>query len=523
MPDMKKNLTRSATWMAILLLLSKLLGFFREIFLADRFGTSYIADAYAVSITLPTVLFTLISKGFSESYIPIHARLDTEKQTRLFSNTVTMMTLFSTAVAIAAALCAPLITSVLAPGYEGKAAELTAAFCRVMVFQLPVLVCFSLLSAWLQTREDFIPGSFCDFILVNVVLILSILLASPERPMILAYGYVVSMAVALAVLWIYAGSRHKLRLRPMVDLRDSDFRALCALAIPLGLSLLADQLNGMVDRMFASGLGEGVTSALSYANRVQSILLTLTTTIFIQVCYPRMNRHFAAGEWEQGSGYAQKAILIACYTSIPVVAMFALYAAPVVSVIFQRGAFSDDSTAVTAVCLSLYALGIPFFAFRTILTNTLAANTKQKLILRNTVITVVVNILLNALLVQQLQYRGLALATSLSGVLAAGLMYWDVRRLGLSVFTRRQAADVGKYIVGTICAVAVSLLVDRCLLPSLGTNWAAMTAIAAAAIVYILVTVLLKPELLVWLYAHLPARLQILGDFYPHSGGNDHE
>ena len=518
-----RSLAKSAAATAFLLVCSKVLGVAREIILADRFGTTYIADAYTIASSLPSVLFALFASGFTNSFIPAYVRIESEKRDRFFSNTCTILFIISLMVAGGCAFFRQSVVNFLAPGFQSETAELTERFISVIAFYLPAFVVFNILSAYLQTREDFIPGSFCDFILVNVVLILSILLASPERPMILAYGYVVSMAVALAVLWIYAGSKHKLRLRPVIDLKDSDFRALCALAIPLGLSLLADQLNGMVDRMFASGLGEGVTSALSYANRVQSILLTLTTTIFIQVCYPRMNRHFAAGEREQGSGYAQKAILIACYTSIPLVAMFALYATPVVSVIFQRGAFSDDSTAVTAVCLSLYALGIPFFAFRTILTNTLAANTKQKQILRNTVITVAVNILLNALLVQQLQYRGLALATSLSGVLAAGLMYWDIRRLGLSVFTRRQAVDVGKYVVGTICAVAVSLLVNRCLLPSLGTNWAAMAAIAVAAIVYILVTVLLKPELLVWLYAHLPGKLQILGGFYPHSGGNDYE
>ncbi len=236
-----------------------------------------------------------------------------------------------------------------------------------------------------------------------------------------------------------------------------------------------------------------------------------------------MNRHFAAGQREEGSGYVQKAILIACYTSIPLVVMFALYASPIVSVIFQRGAFSDDSTAVTAACLSLYALGIPFFAFRTILTNTLAANTKQKLILCNTVITVAANILFNVLMVRYWGYRGLALATSLSGVLAAGLMLFDVRRLKLPVFTRRQALDVAKYVVGTGLAAAVSVPVNRCLQDSVGTNWAAMAAIAAAAVVYIAATVLLKPELLVWLHAHLPKKMQILRGFYPVSGGESDE
>lgn len=518
-----KNLTRSAVWMAVLLLLSKLLGFAREILLADRFGTSYIADAYTVAVTLPAVLFTLVSKGFSESYIPIHSRLEARKQERLFSNTLTLIVLFSLLVALLVALGAPVAAHLLAPGFDGDTAQLTTAFCRVIVFQLPLLVCFALFSARLQAQEDFIVACFCDFILVNIVLIISILLASPEQPMLLAHGYVIAMALALTVLAAYAFKRYHLYWRPAIDLRDPDFRRLCGLAFPLGLSLLVDQLNGMVDRMFASGLGTGVTSALSYANRIQSLLLTLTTTLFMQVCYPRMNRYFAAGRREDGSGYVQKAILIACYTSIPLVVMFALYARPIVSIIFQRGAFSDDSTAVTAACLCLYAAGIPFFAFRTILTNTLAANTRQTLILRNTVITVASNIALNFLLVRFCGYRGLALATSVSGALAAGLMYRDVRRMGLPVFTRRQMKDVVKYMVSTLLAAVVSLLVCHPLRPRIGENGAALAAVAAACVTYLLATVLLRSELLVWLHAHLPAKLQILRGYFPALEGDTHE
>ena len=490
-----KNLARSASVTAFLLIISKILGFAREVFLADCFGTTYIADAYVIAASLPSVLFALFASGFTQSFIPSYVRTDPKNRARFFSNTCSVL--------------------FLAPGFSTEPAALTARFIAVISFYLPIFTIFNVLTAYLAAQEDFIPGGFCDFILVNLVLIASILIATPQRPMILAYGYVASMILALAVLWAYARRKHGLRWEPVLDLHDRDFRHLCTLAIPLGLSLMADQINGVVDRMFASGLGEGVTSALSYANRVQSILLTLTTTIFIQVCYPRMNLYFAAGEKEKGSGYVQRALLIACYTSIPLVVMFALYAQPIISLIFQRGAFSDESTAVTSVCLTLYALGIPFFAFRTILTNTLAANMRQKLILRNTVITVASNIALDFLLVRIWGYRGLALATSLSGVLAASLMYRDIRTLNLPVFTRRQAADVVKYTLATACAAAVSLPVYRALLTAWSDELSALAAIAAAGMVYVLVTVLLKSELLIWLHAHLPARLQILRGYFP--------
>lgn len=516
----KKNLTRSAVWIAALLIVSKFLGLAREILLADRFGTSSVTDAYAVAVTLPTVLFTLFSKGFSESYIPIHTRLPQEKQDRLFSNTLTLLGLLSALVTAVAALGAGTVAGLLAPGFHGETADLTAAFCRIIVFQFPLLVCFSLFSARLQAQEDFIALSIVDSLLTHLVLIVSVLLASTEHPMPLAFGYVLSTGTAAAALALYARRKYRLRWHWRADPHDADFRALCSLALPLGLSLLVDELNSMVDRMFSSGLGTGITSALSYANRVQGLVMTLTTMLFIRVCYPRMNLYFAAGEKEKGSGYVQKALLIACYTSIPLVAMFALYAQPIIRIIFQRGAFSDESTAVTAVCLTLYALGIPFFSFRRILTNTLAANMRQKLILRNTVITVASNIALDFLLVRIWGYRGLALATSLSGALAASLMYRDVRILKLPVFTRRQAVDVIKYILATACAAGVSLPVYRALLTAWSDKLAALAAIAAAGIVYVFVTVLLKSELLIWLHAHLPAKLQVLRGYFPAPGKN---
>ena len=519
----KKNLTRSAVWIAVLLIVSKFLGLAREILLAGRFGTSSVTDAYAVAVTLPTVLFTLFSKGFSESYIPIHTRLPREKQDRLFSNTLTLLELLSALVAVIAVLGAGFLAGLLAPGFQGETAELTAAFCRIIVLQFPISVLFALFSARLQAQEDFIAVNIVDSLLIHFILIVSVLLASAEHPAPLVYGHVVSTGAAGAVLAVYARRKYRLRWHWMADPHDTDFRALCSLAIPLGLSLLVDELNSMVDRMFSSGLGTGVTSALSYANRVQGLVMTLTTMLFIQVCYPRMNLYFAAGEKEKGSGYVQKALLIACYTSIPLVAMFTLYAQPIIRVIFQRGAFTDGSTAVTAVCLTLYALGIPFFSFRRILTNTLAANMRQKLILRNTVITVASNIALDFLLVRICGYRGLALATSLSGALAASLMYRDVRALQLPVFTRRQAADVIKYTLATACAAAVSLPVYRALLTAWSDELSALAAITVAGMVYVLVTILLKSELLIWLHAHLPAKLQILRGYFPVPGEGPRE
>lgn len=508
-----KSLTKSATITAFLLLISKLLGFLRELCLADRFGTSFVADAYTVAITLPSVLFTIFASGFAQSYIPTYSRLPKERQGSFFRNTATILCLVSLVVTGVCFLLSETLASVLAPGFRSEPLTLTARFIHVIVFHLPFFTLFNLLSAHVQAEEDFIVPSFCDYIVVNLVNIACILASGPARPMPLVYGYVLAMMLATVLLSVYSKRRYHLSYRPCFHPKDPDFRALCTLAIPLGLSLLANQLNAVVDRMFSSGLGEGITSSLGYAAQLQSILLTLTTTIFLQVCYPRMNRYFAAGKKEQGMSYACRAALIACYTSVPLIVLFVAYAEPIVHLIFERGSFTETSTAYTATCLRFYALGILFFAIRTILTNVLAANTKQRLILKNTVITVVCNIILNVVLIRAMGYAGLPLATSLSGLIACCLMLRDVRRLELHLLERSQRRDMLCVCAGTAAALLGSIPAFSLLQGPLGSDGAIFLTIVLSALVYALTTILMKPNILLWLYPHLPARLRILKSY----------
>lgn len=518
-----KSLRRSAVWMAVLLVISKLMGVVREICVAQQFGTSYIVDAYTVSASLPAVLFTLFAKGFSESYLPTHVRTAMHKREQLFNNTLTILTAASFALVALALLLSRPIAQLLAPGFDLRASELTVFFIRIVVFQLPFFTAFALFSARVSAEEDFTVPNFCNFIVVNLVLIASVYCASEDAPAPLAFGFVLSAVLALAILALYARRRYAIRFRPVFAPRDGDFRQLVSLAIPLGVSLLVNQLNTVIDRMFSSALGEGITSALGYADKIQSTLLTLTTSIFLSVCYPRMNRYFAENDREGAMSYARRAVMIACYTSIPLTVLFAVYAESLIRFVFERGSFTAQSTQYTAVCLRFYSFGILFFAIRTVLNNVLAANTKQSLILKNTAITVACNVALNAVLVRVMGYAGLALATSLAGLLACVLMYRDIRKMGLRFFVRSQRRDLWIILLCTAFALGISLLLFRPLNARFGSNIAIFFTSAFSALGYVALSIPLQPDILLWLYAHLPKRLQILPFYNRKIGENTHE
>jgi len=504
-----KNLAKSASVILAVHLLSKGLGFVREIALAYRFGTSYIVDVYTTCISLPTIIFAIYSYGFSESYIPIYTRVKREEQNAFFSNVLTILFLLSI---LMATLCTALsgeLALLLAPGFSGDAHTLLIQFVRLISLLLPILTTFSMLSAHVQAHEDFIFVNFCGFIIVNVIEIISIFLATESFPELLPIGYVSANLAAAVALWIYAVQKKELAYRPRFQPRNRFFLSLCSLAVPVGVSRLVNELNGLTDRVFASILGEGVISSLSYANRVQLLFYSLTTAIFLSVCYPRVNQRFAEGDREGGLYYIRRAFLLAAYISVPVAGGLFLFANPVVAFLFQRGNFTTDSTTMTAGCLAFYALGLPFYALREIGSRALSASLEQKKIMKNTVIAVGANILLDFLLLRPMGYQGLALATSLAGMLSAALMLLDARKLGLRVLERSQLPDLLKISGCAALALALASFCYHLVLP-VNIPFALILAAVLGAASYGITTSILKVDILIWLYARFPKKLQVI-------------
>ena len=230
--------------------------------------------------------------------------------------------------------------------------------------------------------------------MINAVIIFSIIFATPSNPYLLAFGYVFSIILATIILIYYAFKVNITQYSFIFSPFDGNFVRLCMLAVPIGLSLFVNQINGVIDRIFSSSLGEGVTSALSYANRLQLLPYSLVVSVFILVCTPRINKYFAEFNYDQAMFYVKKAFMLSFYLSLPIVLILLFFSAPIIHIIFQRGAFTSQSTIITAECLFMYALGLPFYAFREIATTALTANLKKYAILKNTTIAVILNILM---------------------------------------------------------------------------------------------------------------------------------
>lgn len=430
----KNNLSNVAVVMFIMLLLSKILGLLRDVLLAYRFGTSYINDAYTVAIAVSNILFAIFVSGFSESYIPFFVRLKAGREKNVFfSNIISVLVIISFLVAIFCCLNSDFIVKILAPGFYGKTAALAGSYISIIVWAFPFYAAFSILSAHLQIQEKFSTVNFCNFIVVNIMVILSILASSVTHNLMLVIGYVIAEMVSFIILLIYFIKVADTCYRPEMKEMAVQFISLIKLAIPVGLSFMMNQLNAITDQFFSSMLGNGTISSLSYANKIQSLFLALTTVVFMKVCFPRITFNFAKSNKKDGLYYVEKGYLMGIFLTVPFSFIIVLFSKPIVLILFERGAFNSEATNIISGCLKFYALGIPFYAFSEIQSRTLTAAMKQKYILKNTIVVVVFNIILDYILMQFMGINGLALATSLSGILMFLTMARDLQKLRLTV------------------------------------------------------------------------------------------
>ncbi len=494
-----KSLTRITIIVFLITILSKILGIIRESILAFQFGTSYVVDAYSIAISFPSIIFAIFAGGVARSFVPIITRIKQPQKKIAFTNNVSIV--LGTISLIFAAACmifSGKITELLAPGFGTESETLAKHFIFLISMNLPIMVVYNIILAYLTSEEHFIVVNLCNSILANVIIIFSILVASVYHVDLLIWGYMLSYIIPLVCLTVFSCKRTDYEIRMEFKLKDSDFVELIRLAIPLGASLLLNQINSMVDRALASLIGEGAIAVLTYANKVQLLFYTLITTIVINVCYPRINKFFAEDKYDEGMNYISKGMMITSFVGIPVTVGLICFAEPIISLLFERGAFGSESTLGTAHCLLFYSIGMIFYSYREILLHALAAHKKQKMILKNTMIAIGINIILSVVLINFMQEKGLALATSIAGLVASMLMYNDIRKLNLKLWNKCMVLDLIKTCILSAIAAIIGIFIYGALNSLFMETIALLGAIVGMCVIYLVGALFFKMNIFRW-------------------------
>jgi putative peptidoglycan lipid II flippase len=434
------SLGRAIATVGSFTLLSRIVGFVRDIVLSAVLGSGPIADAFIVAFKLPNLFRRLFAEGaFSAAFVPLFAReLEGEgrESALVFARQAhACLLMVLVPFSLVMMLIMPAVIWVMAPGFTSDKSifDLAVTFGRIT---FPYLVFISLASLYggvLNSIERFAEVAFTP-VLLNIVMIGTVLGLTPLLP---DAGYAASIGVALAGLlqWLWLlfscwrdGVAMKL-VRPRYTER---VRQLVRLATPVAIGGGAQQVSTMLDVIWASLLPAGSIAALYYADRIAQLPLGVIGIAIGTALLPLLARQLRAGATEAAMANQNRAIEFGLLFSLPSMAALWILAEPMVRVLFEHGRFGPDDTMRTAGALAAFAVGLPAFMLVKALTPGFFAREDTKTPLYIAIVAIVANVGLNAFFLFQtsLAQVGIALASSLAGWLNALLLGTILMRRG---------------------------------------------------------------------------------------------
>lgn len=425
------NLAKSAFWLMVVTMLSKILGFAREIVLGYFYGTSAYSDIYITAMNIPSVVFVAIGTALATTFIPMYNEVledAGERGALKFSNNImNIVVILSLLLALIGYVFAVPLVKLFAMNFTGEKLELTVHFARIMIIGVVFIGLSNIMTSYLQIKGNFtIPGmiGYPN----NIIIIISIAMSAIMKDInILAIGGLIGM-LSQFLFQVPFAIKKGYKFKILINFKDKYLKKTLWLVIPVFIGVAVNQINTMIDRSLASGLDDGVITALNNANRLNGFVLGLFITTLGAVIYPTLSR--LSTENNKKKFAESVAISVNCVNLVvlPATVGAIVLATPVVRILFQRGAFDERSTALTATALIFYAVGMIGFGLRDILDRVFYSLKDTNVPMINGIIAVVLNIVLNIVLVKVMGHGGLALATSLSSIICILLLFRSLKK-----------------------------------------------------------------------------------------------
>lgn len=476
-----KKVAKSAINIMIFVLLSKLLGFFRDIIMASKFGSGYETDAYFVASTACDFIIGIIGYAISITMIPFfssmredtngrHAKekllltmsaidfrffniagnrnkisftsqyaLDSRANRNNYMNNILNITiLFALTITIITWICSPLIIKILAKGFIGQQFLLAVTLSRIGSPMIILMACTSVFTGFLHGNEKF-NATAAIGIPYNMVFIVFLIFFSNRFGI---KGLMVASIIAvLTQLLLLITSAYKLKFsyKVKIDFKDKNLRDTCYLIFPIVLGSMVDKINTIIDKTLASELVQGSISALNYANRINSLILSAFVMTITTVIYPMLSKEFADKNVKYAKAILKKSMNVILIIVIPTTIGIIVLAFPIIRLLFERGAFDSNATKMTSLALIAYSFGLVGVSLRNIFNKAFYSLKDTKAPMKNGVLAIAINIILNLILIKPMAHIGLALATSIAEICGAILLFLSLRKrigsIGIKYYT----------------------------------------------------------------------------------------
>lgn len=481
MKDQKK-IYRGTIILAVGTLLSRVLGFGREMLAARFVGGGHEMDIFALAYRIPNLMRGILGEKAAESaFLPVYKTLKAQGQeadAEHVSADVFKVLLISLFVFVATGiLFAPYLVTVMGKGFEGitlnGGADKFASAVIMTRLMLPAIIMigfFSFLGARMLAREQFAVYTAAP-IIANTAAIATILFTySRVGWYCLAWGVLAGVLSECVFFWLFTPNRFSILGRKVfsIDTKNPNLKKAGKLWGPITFGSGIEKIGTIIETQMASFLGMGAVSALYYANLVNLLSFSILGLSFNRSVIPHLTQQNALnqhGEFKKGivMGIRMNLVLL-----LPVSVFVVLMRGPIIQLLFQRGRFDAAAAERTAIALLCYSFGLVAMGMMGLFSRAFYAVLNTKTPIRVSVFTLILNIILNFLLWKTpLRHAGLALATSIAYWTNAILLFFFLNRTLKNNQVSIRIREIAQILIRVVVAAAVLGAVTGFLWPQL--------------------------------------------------------
>jgi len=441
---MDKSFLKSSSIVTVMTFLSRILGLVRDYFIARYFGANGLTDAFLVAFRIPNFLRRLFGEGaFSQAFVPILAEVkanhDEEEVQNVINHIGTKFLTILIIITVITVIVAPLVVFMFAWGFyfdaDSTKFDLASNMLRITFPYLLLISLTAFAGSILNTYDKFAVPAFTP-VLLNVSMILSAVYLSQylETPiMALAWGVLIG-----GILQLLFQIPFLIKIKKLPRLARGDHPSIKTLKkrmLPALFGVSVSQINLLIDTMIATVLVSGSVTWLYYSDRLLELPLALIGIALATVALAKLSKHFSNNDDKKFTRTINYALKIGLLLGAPACAGLVLLAEPLIITLFQYDAFDAFAAHMSALSLIAYGSGLLAFIMIKILAPVFLSRGDTKTPVKVGVIAMLSNVFLNVIFAYYFAHVGLAIATSISAVINASLLYYYLNKQSIYQFS----------------------------------------------------------------------------------------
>jgi len=496
------NLIKSTGTFSFFTIISRLLGYARDILIAMFLGTGPLADAFFVAFRIPNTFRRLFSEGtFNAAFVPSYSSLLVNKKTsQRFANNIfnlLMIGLFFLVLIIE--IMMPLFVFLIAPGFDGdyQKMELAITLTRI-TFPFLIFICLaSFFSAILNSHNKFAIASATPIIL-NILLIGVLLFEKILNDNLVYYlSYAVTISGILQFIFLYFFTKKYFSPKIIFLFRiDDKIKIFFRKLLPSIFSSGVTQINILIGTIIASFQASAV-SYLYYADRIYQINLAIAGIAIGTVILPQLSKHVKSNNKKKTELIQNKALELSLFLSIPATIALLIASEEIISSLFGYGSFDALSVKNSAKALFYFAIGLPAFSLIKIFSAFFFARHNTKIPFYISLISVLVNIIISIIFFKEFGFIIIPIATTLSSWFNAILLFVFLKKNNLFSFN---LVFINKFIkillasllMGIFFSYVINCFNDKLLYEANLKAIYLVGAVVSGLIFYLLIAILIK-------------------------------